>query len=263
MAAARKARREKQPGMASRAQMWSFTGGLQVLVEAITQTLRRAPLTGVGVKRILRDKDHWRVEVDGKDHFEADMVALMCPAYRQAEIVADIDGALAELLANIAYNRVVVVALGYRREDVRHSLDGFGYLSPQRTRRDVLGVQWCSSIFPERAPAGMVLLRAMCGGWHRGEMVDWDDERLVMAVRQELAQSVGVRTVPAFVKVVRWHRAIPQYLVGHLDRVAQIEQRVSQLPGLFVGGNAYRGVAINDCVEQAGLLAERIARARG
>src|SRR5439155_364731 len=91
-----------------------------------------------------------------------------CPAYRQAELLADLDGELAEKVAGIAYNRVAVVAMGFRREDVPHPLDGFGYIAPQRTRGDVLGVQWCSSIFPGRAPDGTVLLRAICGGWPRG-----------------------------------------------------------------------------------------------
>jgi oxygen-dependent protoporphyrinogen oxidase len=143
---------------------------------------------------------------------------------------------------------------------VPSSLDGFGYLSPQKTRRDVLGVQWCSSIFPGRAPEGMVLLRALCGGWHRGDMVDWPEERLLAAVQAELAQTLGVRTPPVFHHVVRWPRAIPQYHVGHLERIGWIEQRVeASHPGLFVAGSAYRGVALNDCVEQAGLLADRVA----
>ncbi len=184
---------------------------------------------------------------------------LACPAYRQAALLADQDADLAERIGGIPYNRVAVVALGYRREQVPHGLDGFGYLSGQRTGRDVLGVQWCSSIYPDRAPAGTVLLRAMCGGWRRGEIVDWPDDRLLRAVRDELARTIGVRTPPVFHHIVRWSRAIPQYLVGHLERITWIEQRLARHPGLFVVGNAYRGVAINDCVEQAGILAERVA----
>ncbi|HKB42121.1 MAG TPA: protoporphyrinogen oxidase, partial [Gemmataceae bacterium] len=160
----------------------------------------------------------------------------------------------------IVYNRVVVVALGYRRDEIRHPLDGFGYLTPGRDRRDVLGVQWCSSIFEGRAPQGHVLLRAMCGGWHRAEMVDWDDGRLLSAVHGELRQALGMTAAPVFHHVVRWDRAIPQYQLGHLDRVAWIEQRLKNHAGLFLGGNCYRGISLNDCVEQAGLLAAMVAR---
>ena len=258
MAHARKQRQLAAPGKRA-GKMWSFQGGLSSLVEALVARLRTPPVFGVSVRRVLRDGPAWRVEADGRDAWTADAVALCCPAYRQAEALADLDPALAERIGAIPYNRVAVVAVGYRREDVPHALDGFGYLSPQRTRRDVLGVQWCSSIYPGRAPEGMVLLRAMCGGWHRGEMLDWDDDRLLSAVRRELAVSLGAKEPPVFAHIVRWNKAIPQYGLGHSDRVASIEAGLAAHPGLFVGGNSYRGVALNDCVEQAGLLAARIA----
>ena len=139
-------------------------------------------------------------------------------------------------------------------------LDGFGYLSPGRQGRDVLGVQWCSTIYPTRAPAGMVLLRALCGGWHRAEMVDWEEERLFDAVRAELRSIMGIQATPVYQQIIRWRQAIPQYLLGHLDRVQRIEELAARHPGLYLSGNAYRGVAVNDCVEQAGLLAQRMAR---
>ena len=257
MAHARKLWRAASPGKRA-GKMWSLQGGLSSLVEAVVGRLRTPPIYGVSVRRVLRDGPRWRVEADGQDVWSADAVALCCPAYRQAEALADLDPTLAGQIGAIEYNRVAVVAVGYAREDVPHSPEGFGYLSPQRTRRDVLGVQWCSSIYPGRAPEGMVLLRAMCGGWHRGEMVDWDDDRLLAAVRGELAVSMGVKEPPKFVHVVRWPKAIPQYRLGHLDRVATIEAQLAAHPGLFVGGNSYRGVALNDCVEQSGLLAARI-----
>jgi oxygen-dependent protoporphyrinogen oxidase len=187
-------------------------------------------------------------------------VVLTCPAYRQAVILADLDTELAERVSGIPYNRVAVVGLGYRRADVPGDLDGFGYIAPQRTRRDVLGVQWCSSIFPQRAPDGAVLLRAMCGGWHRPEIVGWDDGRLLDAVRAELRLAMGIIAPPLFYSIIRWDRAIPQYHLGHLERVAWIEERAGRYPGLFLGGNAYYGVALNDCTEQAAQLAGRVAR---
>src|SRR5256885_14685359 len=122
-------------------------------------------------------------------------------------MLADIDAELAERIAGIAYSRVVVVGLGYRRVDVPGDLNGFGYLAPQRTRRDLLGVQWCSSIFPDRAPPGAVLLRALAGGWHRPEVVDWDDARLLGAARAELRLALGVAAEPVFDHVRRRGRA--------------------------------------------------------
>lgn len=243
--------------------MWSFPEGLNLLIDTLGGRLRTPPRTGAGVNRLVRLGEtgpRWEVQGDGEQRWQADAVVLTCPGPRQAEILAGLDGELARRVGEIAYNRVAVVALGYQAGDVPHRLDGFGYLSPQRSRRDVLGVQWCSSIYPGRAPAGRVLLRAMCGGWQRGEMVDWDNAELVRAVRAELRQSMGIQAEPVFQEVVRWKPAIPQYHLGHLQRVAGIEERVARHPGLFLGGNCYRGVAMNDCVEQAGVLAERVSR---
>jgi oxygen-dependent protoporphyrinogen oxidase len=239
-------------------QMWSFPHGLRVLVDALRKQLRRPPVVAAEVRAARRMATGWRLDVDGQGAWDADQVVLACPAHEQAAMVADLDGELAKLIAGIPYNRVVVVGVGYHKKDVTHPLDGFGYLSPQRSRRDVLGVQWCSSIFPERAPPGAVLLRAMCGGWNRGEMVDWDDDRLLAAVRREFAQTMGIVANPIFHQIIRWKRAIPQYVLGHLDRVAQIETLAARHAGLYLGGNCYRGVALNDCVEQADLLAQRI-----
>ncbi len=242
--------------------MWSFRAGVRVLVEGVTAELRTAPTLGVSIRQVLREgnpeKPTWIVEGAGQDRWQADAVVLTCPAHQQAGLLADLDPALADAIAAIPYNRVAVLGLGYRRSDVGRALDGFGFIVPQHTRRDLLGVQWCSSIFPGRAPDGAVLLCAMCGGWHRADMVGWNDERLLAAVRAELRQMMGITAPPIFQRIIRWDRAIPQYHVGHLKHVARIEDMAVRHPGLFLGGNAYRGVALNDCTEQGQIIASQV-----
>ena len=103
----------------------------------------------------------------------------------------------------------------------------------------------------------------MCGGWSRAEMVGWDDARLLAAVRAELRVAMGVTAEPVFHRIVRWERAIPQYHLGHLERVAWVEERTKRNPGLFLAGNAYRGVAMNDCTERAVGLAQEVAHFLG
>jgi oxygen-dependent protoporphyrinogen oxidase len=242
--------------------MWSFREGLQALIDGLRAGLRSAPLLGAAVRRVERREGQpaWTVCGEGQQRWGADAVVLACPAYEQATILADLDAELAQRVGGIAYNRVAVVALGFREADVPLSLDGFGFLVPQRDGRDLLGVQWCSSIFPDRAPPAAVLLRAMCGGWARADMVGWDDARLLAAVRAELRAAMGVTAEPVFRRIVRWERAIPQYHLGHRERVAGIEARAQRHPGLFLAGNAYRGVALNDCTEQAEALAAEVAR---
>jgi len=231
----------------SSGRMWSFREGLGLLIDRLRERLRFPPLTGVTVRTVRRVTNNgWRVQSDGRDGWDAEAVVLACPAHQQAAILADEDADLAASIDDIPYNRVAVVALGYRAAEVPSSLEGFGYLSPRRERQDVLGVQWCSSIYPDRTPPGMVLLRAMCGGWHRPEILDWDDARLVGAVRDELRRAMRIGATPIFQHIVRWPRAI--------------EGRLSRHPGLFLGGNAYRGVALNDCVEQADVLARQVVR---
>jgi oxygen-dependent protoporphyrinogen oxidase len=243
--------------------LWSLRDGMGRLSETLAAALKKAPQYGVTIRNLHAEGDpqrpHWIVIGQGQDRWQADAVALTCPAHQQTGILASRDSELADRVGRIPYNRVAVVALGYRRADVPMPLDGFGFIAPQRLRRDLLGVQWCSSIYPGRAPEGMVLLRAMCGGWNRAEIVGWDDDRLLQCLRAELRQAMGITAPPIFVKIIRWDRAIPQYHVGHLERAAWIEARLAQHPALFLGGNAYHGVALNDCTEQGSVLAERIA----
>ncbi|HEV3437534.1 MAG TPA: protoporphyrinogen oxidase [Gemmata sp.] len=251
------ARGEPPPGPQK---MWSFREGLRVLVDGLVEALGPSVKTGVRVQSISEAASvaPWKVYGNERQAWSADAVVLTCPAYEQAEILAELDSELAGEVAGIPYNRIAVVALGYRQSDCPGTQDGFGFIAPQNTRRDVLGVQWCSSIFPARAPDGCVLWRALCGGVHRGDMLDWDDNKLTKAVHTEIKLAMGVRGEPIFRRVIRWQRAIPQYVIGHLDRLARIDAILEKHPGLFLGGNAYRGVAMGDCAEQGELIAAKV-----
>lgn len=247
----------REPAKAGR--LWSFRGGLRQLIERLVEALPGMLHCGARVRRVHATESGWIVQGEGRQVWSADAVVLGCPADQAAIMLDDLDHALAEDLAGIPYNRIAVVAVGFRRSEVPAPPEGFGYIAPQRTRRDVLGVQWCSSIYPGRAPEGFVLWRALCGGWNRREVVDWDDERLLRAVCDELRLAMQVHAPPSFHRIVRWPQAIPQYHIGHGERLNRIALRLRQHPGLYLTGNAYRGVGLNDCTEQASLLAEQIA----
>jgi oxygen-dependent protoporphyrinogen oxidase len=239
--------------------MWSFREGLGLLINTLTQRLPTPPELGVEITLVHKNSDGtWGILARDNRTWIAEALVLACPAYQQAALLDRVDQRLADDIGGIAYAAIIVVGLGFRKEDVPVSLDGFGYIAPQRTRRDVLGVQWCSSIFPGRAPEGAVLLRAMAGGWHRPEMMTWDDDRLLLAVRSELRLALCIDAAPVFHEIIRWPRAIPQYHLGHLERVKRIEDRLAVHHGLFLTGNAYHGVALNDCTEQSGQLTDKI-----
>lgn len=239
--------------------MWSFREGLQVLIDTLVARLGDAVHLGVGVSGLERSATGWVITCDDGPPRQADAVVLTTPAWHQAELLANIDPELAQEIGSITYNRIAVVGLGYRRSDVRGPQDGFGYIAPENTARDVLGVQWCSSIYPDRAPEGYVLWRALMGGVRRADAYDGDDATLIRRAHEEMRITMGVTGEPVFTHVVRWPRAIPQCEVGHPARVARIMARVERHPGLLLGGNAYHGVAMNDCTEQAERLAERFA----
>jgi oxygen-dependent protoporphyrinogen oxidase len=174
------------------------------------------------------------------------------------------DPALAAELSSIGGAPLAVVSLGYLRARIP-PLDGFGFLVARRQGPRALGALWDSSIFPHRAPEGRALVRVMIGGTLDPGAAELSDRELVSTARQDLATTMDLTAQPELVRIVRHPAGIPQYDVGHLERLARIDEGLGRHPGLWVVGNGYRGVAINACVAEAYDLADRlllIARAR-
>jgi oxygen-dependent protoporphyrinogen oxidase len=265
LAAARAAGVEPPPsGGGPGGRLYSLRGGMGQLIERLTELTGGTLTCNASVTAVRPTGDgRWQIGIDGRPPLSCDAVVLACPSFVQARLLGELDAPLASELAQIRYNSVVVVALGYRRSDLPRPLDGFGYLSPQRSRRDVLGVLWTSSIYEHRAPADSVLLQAMCGGWNRPEIVTWDDATIRQAVAADLRQTMDITASPTFSRVIRWPQAIPQYHVGHLDRLSRIEAAATRYPGLFQTGNSFRGIAVNDCIEQADRCAAAVQQYLG
>jgi oxygen-dependent protoporphyrinogen oxidase len=185
-------------------------------------------------------------------------VVLACPSWEAARLVAGLDGELSAQLASIPTVGVAVLHLGFKREDAG-ALAGFGFLVPRGEDASVLGVLLPSNIFPQRAPEGHLLATVMMGGARDPSAVDASDDAVVATAAAALARLAGVRKAPRFAFAVRHARAIPQYVVGHEDRLAAIDDRLRRHPGLFLSGNSYRGIAINACVTDARKVAGRVA----
>jgi protoporphyrinogen/coproporphyrinogen III oxidase len=163
-------------------------------------------------------------------------------------------------LREIEHPPVASVFTGFRREDVRHPLDGFGALMPQVERGRILGTLFSSTLFPGRAPEGHVALTTFVGGTRQPELAELDDRELLRVVQAELSRLVGVTAPPVFVHVKRWPRAIPQYTVGyqrHKDAIAAVE---SGAPGLFIGGNCRDGISLANCIASGSRLADAVFR---
>ena len=251
------AKQRKKAGFGP-SRMWSFPEGLQKLTDTLVSKLGDALQCNVRVQQLSHDESGWHIRTDNGQTIDADAVVVSCPAHAQANMLQSLDAELARELARIPFTPVVVVGLGYAKADLPNQPDGFGYIAPQSTNRDILGMQWCSSIFPDRAPEGHVLWRALCGGMSRPEMIDWDDERLVRACHDEARLALHVRQPPRFSKVIRWPRAIPQYTPEHPARVERIEALARNHHGLILTGNSLRGVAMNDVTEDAARIAREV-----
>ena len=234
-----------------------FRDGTEELARAAATALGPSLRLGAAATALRRSGSRWRVEAAGGG-LEADAVVLASPPSASARLVGDLDDRLAAELSGIPSAGLAVVALGYAERDLPRPLDGFGFLVPRGEGPRILGVLWDSSIYPGRAPSGRVLMRAMIGGALDPEAVRLEDAALLDVVRRDLRTTMGLSSEPGFVRVFRHPLGIPQYVVGHLDRLARIEARLLRLPGLFVAGNGYRGVAINSCVAEAVPLAERV-----
>lgn len=236
----------------------SFHGGSETLVRALAARLGDSVRTGVAVQAIDRRERGYAVHLAHGASLDADAVVLAAGAPATSRMVRGLDGPLADVLADIPTAPMAVVALGYAASRLPRPLDGFGFLVPRSEGLRTLGVLWDSSVYPGRAPGGHVLLRAMVGGATDPGILALDDAAIVAGVRADLQTTMGIQVVPDLARVFRHALGIPQYTVGHLDRLARAERRLDGLPGLVLAGNAYRGVAINACIADAETVAARV-----
>jgi len=193
---------------------------------------------------------------DGPESFDAAIVAT--PAPHAARLTEAFDPALAAELANIHYAGTAVVSVCYRRDQVAHPLDGFGFVVPAVENRRILAGSFSSNKYEGRAPDGQVLLRVFVGGALQPELAQLPDDDLLQLVQEEFGQLLGVRGDPLVHEISRWTEHMAQYHVGHLELARGIQQRVEALPGLALAGNAYNGVGVPLCIHSGEKAAEKI-----
>jgi len=237
--------------------LFTLRAGLATLPRRLADAVEAAAtVPGAGMhagtpcRRLVAEGDRLRVET-AAGTFRAPRVILAVPAAATAEILADATGGASRALAEVPAAPVVTVALGYRRGDVAHPLDGFGFLAPHGEGLSILGCLFPSSLFPGRAPAGCVALTAIAGGRTRPGLPDLPDAELLALVRADLARTLGVTTEPLLARIRRWLAGIPQYELGH-DRFVELAQAIeSRLPGLTLAGSYLGGVSLPDRVAEA------------
>lgn len=237
----------------------SFRDGMAELTDALAARLQGDLVSGRRVVGVRRDgaEGAYAVALDDGTTIPADAVVLAIPAYAAADLLATVNSELAGRLREIRYVSTATVSLGFRDADVAMPLRSSGFVIARSENRRITACTWSSSKFPHRAPAHHVLLRAFVGDAHDESALPLDDPTLTCLVRDELRLLMGITAEPVLVDIFRWPRAMPQYDVGHLERVAALEKALP--PGVFLVGNAYRGIGIPDCVLGARRTADAIS----
>jgi oxygen-dependent protoporphyrinogen oxidase len=255
----RAARAKTAPANQTLSPFVSLRGGIQSLVTALVAQLEVELLVGRSVTGLERDataNPAYRVQLDDGTFCAADAVVLAVPAFAAADLVADHSQQLASGLRQIRYVSTGTVTLAFRRAEIGQPLDSYGLVIPQSEQRRINAVTMLSRKWDHRAPEDYVLIRAFVGGSKNPAVLGLDDAALLQLVRDELRIIFNITAPPAWSGIYRWPLANPQYDVGHLERVAELETQC--LPGLYLCGSAYRGVGIPDCVRQGQETAAKV-----
>jgi len=239
----------------------TLAGGMQELVDSISARLPTGNVhLGIKIAGLNWDsgKKIWTATTSGNERFNADGVILALPAYNAAQILSALDPQVAQELGAIPYSSAGTVSLAYRLGDLPRGINGFGFVVPAAESRSIIACTFSSIKYAGRAPAGHLLLRAFVGGAMQPQLLAQDDATTENSVRRELADLLAIKAEPLFCRIYRHTGSMPQYHVGHRERIERIETHLAKLPALALAGNAYHGVGIADCIHSGEEAAERM-----
>lgn len=235
----------------------TLKGGLHDLVRALEARMS-------GVERIIGKAEQLRYTADGYEiqvngeWLATKHLVIATPAWAAADLLADLDPQLHNLLRQVDYSSSMTVAVGYHDRDLAQPLTGFGFLVPAKERQSLVACTFVGRKFPHRTPEGVSLLRCFLGGAGRAGVLNESDEQILAATRADLQRLLGITATPAFHSISRWPRSMAQYTVGHAQRMREVDARVARHAGLHLIGNAYRGIGIPDCIQLAREVTGRI-----
>jgi protoporphyrinogen/coproporphyrinogen III oxidase len=238
----------------------TLTSGLSTMVDAMAAQLPAGAIRlNSPIERIQRTEGGWRLWAAGVESgMDFDAVVVAAPAHRAKSLLAEVDAELAAELGQIEYSGTAIVSLGYDVRHVGHPLDGMGAVVPAIENSPILACSFSSQKYPHRAPPGKTLLRVFVGGARRPDLAEMPDAELLPLVLKHLRPLLRINGEPEFIDIAHWPRTMPQYHVGHQERIARIEARLAQLPGLRLAGSAFRGVGLPDCIHSGQVAAEQV-----
>jgi len=242
-----------KPGQKPRTFFTSFVNGMQQLTDRMADAAGRQNMsTGVAVTSLQSiGQSQWSVRLSDGSAMEGDAVIIATESWAAEPLVRLHDQAIADALADIPASSSATISFAFNEDEVGFDLNAFGVLCPLVEGRALMAATYSSTKWPGRAPAGKVLLRGFVGGPHNQEILKRPDEELVQIVLGEFRDILGLNPFanPLFTRIFRWHLGMPQYTLGHLSRVALIENHSANIPGLALAGGSYRGVGLPNCIE--------------
>jgi oxygen-dependent protoporphyrinogen oxidase len=226
---------------------------MQQLTDAMAEAAGREKMrTGIAVTTLHRAANgEWSARLSEGSTIDGDALILAAESWAAEPLIRPHDAAIADALAAIPSSSSATVSIAFNENGVGFDLNAFGVLCPLVEGRALMAATYSSTKWPGRAPKGRVLLRGFVGGPHNQEILKRSDGELVQTVVSEFHEILGLNPFarPLFSRVFRWHLGMPQYTLGHLDRVTLIEERCGQIPGLALAGGSYRGVGVPNCIE--------------
>jgi protoporphyrinogen/coproporphyrinogen III oxidase len=260
LAARRRMAANGHPRPGSRSIFLTPTTGLDELTKALVEYLEEGEATllaGIPAANIVKLDRGYRIEMEKGSDLQAEALILAAPAFASGALLANLDQNLSAELKSIEYTSTATMSLAFRKEDIPRPLDGYGYVIPRCEGRKALACTWTSTKFPHRAPEGHALLRVFAGRAGQEQDIEWDKANLLALAREELSHTLGITAQPLLARVFRWEQAMPQYNLGHTERLARIETALSRWQGLYLAGNGYRGIGIPDCIHSGEIAAEK------
>ena len=263
MAQAKAATTSRPPGGATTLFM-SLRGGLSQLIQTLVQQLteRGVCLTaGVGCQEVqppTQKSTSFQVILENGVRLSADAVVLATPTFQTARLLRSFQPEAAGLLDGIPYASTATISMAYPTEAIGAQIRGFGFVVPRKEQRPLLAATWTSLKWPDRSRAGETLIRCYVGGRGRETVLEQDDQPLVECVRRELEAIVGITTAPKYAEIHRWIRGMPQYVLGHQERLAHVTQLLAAWPGVYVTGAGLHGIGIPDCIREGTKVGQQL-----
>lgn len=245
----------------SRSLFESPKSGLTSIVDAIVKQLEKSGVTmrlQTPVKSLEKNSAGFLIALMDQSQIQADAIVLATPAYIAGQILQKTAPLIAKELEQIKYASTATVSLAYRKEDLPTNLEGYGYIVPQNEDSQALACTWTSSKWRHRAPEGYALLRVFVGRIQDTDTLPQEESALIAIAREELRKTMSITATPTTCWVFRWEKAMPQYNLGHPERLARIETELAAFPALALAGNGYRGIGMPDCIRSGIQAAEKL-----